>query len=217
MVVSLSKKKKFIADGVFFSELNEFLTRELSEEGFSQVEVRKNPLRTEIIIKTTRTQAIIGVKGKKIRELTTLIRDRFQFGENKLEVYVEKVINRGLSANTQAETLRYKLLKGLAVRKACYSIIRSTMESGAKGCMVTVSGKLRAQRAKTMKFIDGYMIHSGNPVNDYVQTSIRHCLLQQGVIGIKVSIMLPWDSTGTIGPKMPLPDVVTVFSKNESF
>eukprot|EP00961_Rhodomonas_salina_P054819 736358-Rhodomonas_salina.1 len=91
------------------------------------------------------------------------------------------------------------------------------MESGAKGCMVTVSGKLRAQRAKTMKFMDGYMIHSGNPVNDYVQTSTRHCLLQQGVIGIKVSIMLPWDSTGTIGPKMPLPDVVTVFEKNESF
>mmetsp|Transcript_61251 Transcript_61251/g.126523 ORF Transcript_61251/g.126523 Transcript_61251/m.126523 type:complete len:218 (-) Transcript_61251:4833-5486(-) len=217
MPVSLSKKKKFIADGVFFSELTEFLSKELSEDGFSKVEIRKNPMKTELIIKTTRTQAVIGVKGRRIRELTALIKKRFHFGDNKVELYVEKVFNRGLCANTQAETLRFKLLKGLAVRRACYSIIRSTMESGAKGCMVTVSGKLRAQRAKSMKFMDGYMIHSGHPVNEYIQTSTRHCFLQQGVIGIKISIMLPWDSTGIMGPKHPLPDVVTVFEKKQLF
>jgi small subunit ribosomal protein S3e len=38
------------------------------------------------------------------------------------------------------------------------------MESGAKGCEVVVSGKLRAARAKSMKFTDGFMIHSGQPV-----------------------------------------------------
>lgn len=32
------------------------------------------------------------------------------------------------------------------------------MESGAKGCEVVVSGKLRGQRAKSMKFVDGLMI-----------------------------------------------------------
>jgi hypothetical protein len=30
----ISKKRKFIADGVFKAELNEFLIRELAEEGF---------------------------------------------------------------------------------------------------------------------------------------------------------------------------------------
>ena len=39
------------------------------------------------------------------------------------------------------------------------------MESGAKGCEVVVSGKLRAARAKSMKFTDGFMIHSGQPVH----------------------------------------------------
>jgi len=42
------------------------------------------------------------------------------------------------------------------------------MESGAKGCEVIVSGKLRAQRAKSMKFKDGYMVSSGQPVNEYI-------------------------------------------------
>ena len=60
------------------------------------------------------------------------------------------------------------------------------MESGAKGCEVIVSGKLRAQRAKAMKFKDGYMISSGQPVHDYIDSAVRHVLLRQGVLGIKV-------------------------------
>lgn len=54
------------------------------------------------------------------------------------------------------------------------------MESGAKGCEVVVSGKLRGQRAKSMKFVDGLMIHSGEPTNHYVDTAIRHVYLRQG-------------------------------------
>jgi small subunit ribosomal protein S3e len=57
-----------------------------------------------------------------------------------------------VSAVAQCESLRYKLLNGLAVRRACYGVLRFIMESGAKGCEVVVSGKLRAARAKSMKF-----------------------------------------------------------------
>jgi hypothetical protein len=115
---------------------------------------------------------------------------------------------------------------------ACYGVLRFIMESGAKGCEVIVSGKLRAQRAKAMKFKvcppiirrtccaigvmplvtweyahrhthrhslhvpavgrcdvamqDGYMISSGQPVNDYIDGAVRHVMLRQGVLGIKV-------------------------------
>ena len=44
---------------------------------------------------------------------------------------------------------------------------------------VIVSGKLRAQRAKSMKFKDGYMISSGQPVKDYSDSAVRHVLLRQ--------------------------------------
>ena len=97
-----------------------------------------------------------------------------------------QVATRGLCAIAQAESLRYKLIGGLAVRRACYGVLRFIMESGAKGCEVVVSGKLRGQRAKAMKFVDGLMIHSGDPVNDYVDMACRHVLLRQGVLGIKV-------------------------------
>ena len=44
----ISKRRKFVADGVFFAELNEFFQRELAEEGYSGVEVRVTPTVTDI-------------------------------------------------------------------------------------------------------------------------------------------------------------------------
>merc|ERR1712198_805214 len=127
-----------------------------------------------------------------------------------VELYAEKVATRGLCAIAQAESLRYKLIGGLAVRRACYGVLRFIMESGAKGCEVVVSGKLRGQRAKSMKFVDGLMIHAGEPTKHYVDTAVRHVYLRQGVLGIQVKIMLPWDPTGKTGPKKPLPDHVSI-------
>jgi len=211
----MSKKRKFVADGVFKAELNEFLTRELAEDGYSGVEVRVTPTRTEIIIMATRTQNVLGEKGRRIRELTAVVQKRFNFAEGTVELYAEKVATRGLCAIAQCESLRYKLIGGLAVRRACYGVLRFIMESNARGCEVVVSGKLRGQRAKSMKFVDGLMIHSGDPVNEYVDTAIRHVMLRQGVLGIKVKIMLPWDASGKSGPKRPLPDAVSVVEPKE--
>merc|ERR1712032_1256042 len=179
----VSKKRKFVADGVFKAELNEFLTRELAEDGYSGVEVRVTPTRTEIIIMGTRTQNVLGEKGRRIRELTSVVQKRFNFPEGTVELYAEKVQTRGLCAIAQAESLRYKLIGG--------------------------------QRAKSMKFVDGLMIHSGDPVNDYVDSACRHVLLRQGVLGIKVKIMLPFDPTGKTGPKKPLPDNVSIVEPKE--
>ena len=66
------------------------------------------------------------------------------------------------------------------MRKACYGVVRFIMESGAKGCEVVVSGKLRGQRAKSMKFTDGFMIHSGYPIEEYIDMAVRHVYLRQG-------------------------------------
>ena len=72
--------------------------------------------------------------------------------------------------------------------RACYGVLRFIMESGAKGCEVVVSGKLRGQRAKAMKFVDGLMIHSGDPCNDYVDAACRHVLLRQVCITFHTTI-----------------------------
>ena len=37
----------------------------------------------------------------------------------------------------------------------------------------------------------------------------------QGVLGIKVKIMLDWDPKGKVGPMTPLPDLVTIHPPKE--
>uniref|UniRef100_A0A6P6XK81 Small ribosomal subunit protein uS3 n=1 Tax=Dermatophagoides pteronyssinus TaxID=6956 RepID=A0A6P6XK81_DERPT len=122
----------------------------------------------------------------------------------------QKLRNRSLSATAQAESLRFKLLKGIPARRSCYGIIRNVMEANATGCEVIISGKLRSLRAKTMKFSDGYLIKAGNPANVYIQKAIRTVSMKQGVLGLCVTIMLPYDPTGADGVSTPLPDQVII-------
>lgn len=213
---NISKKKKIVADGVFYAELNEFFTRELSEEGYSGVEVRITPSKTEIVIRATNTQQVLGENGRRIRELTSLIRKRFSFGEDAVLIYAERVQQRGLSAVAQCDSLKFKLLNNLAIRRAAYGVVRYVMESGAKGVEVVVSGKLRAARAKSMKFSQGFMIHSGQPVRDFIDTATRHVQLKQGMLGVKVKIMRDPAAEAKFGtPKSSLPDHVVIHPPKE--
>merc|ERR1739848_485939 len=147
--------------------------------------------------------------------LTQIVNKRFQMKDGQIDLFVERLETRVLSAVAQAESLRYKLVEGLAVRRAAYGVLRFIMEAGAKGCEVIISGKIRGQRAKAMKFNDGMMIHSGNPVKYYVDTAVRHVKLRQGMLGIKVKILKPYDKEGKFGPKIRYPDIVEIMEPKE--
>ena len=82
----LLSDSQFVSDGLFRSELNSFLKQELAEDGYSGVEVRVTPTRTEIIILATRTQNVLGEKGRRIRELTAVVQKRFNFPDGTVEV-----------------------------------------------------------------------------------------------------------------------------------
>lgn len=47
----------------------------------------------------------------------SVVTKRFGFREGSIELYAERVLFRGLSAIAQAESLKFKLLHGLAVRR----------------------------------------------------------------------------------------------------
>merc|ERR1739847_225718 len=191
----ISKKHLFVRDGLFKAELDEFFKRELAEDGYSGVIVRKSKTCEVIII--------------------AIVNKRWGHEQGQIDLYVERVANRGLSAVAQAESLRYKLLGGLAVRRAAYGVLRFVMEQGARGCEVVISGKIRGQRAKGMKFVDGMMIPSGYPTREYVDSAVRHVLLRQGVLGVRVKILKPHDETGMNGPKLQYPDFVTILEPKE--
>merc|ERR1711972_422723 len=206
----INKKKKFVADGVFHAELHEFFGRILADYGYGGMEVRSSEAKTDITIKAV-TKDDNKDFHRKHNELASLIQKRYGFEEGQVSIKFDPIRTKGQSASAQAEMLKTKLLKGIAVRSAALSIINTVMKFGqATGCEVIVSGKMRVQRAKVMKYKSGYLISTGQPKKEYIDTAIRHCQFKQGIIGVKVKIMLPFDPAGKKGISKPLPDSVDI-------
>jgi len=192
-VKRINTKKKFVADGVFQAELNEFLERTLGMEGYAGIEVRATSMSTEIRIKATKAKEILEKSGRKVRELKSLIEKRYNFNEadNKVELSIKPLpYDRNLCASAQAENLKYKLLSGTPVRLAANNILASVMRrGGAIGCEIIISGKIRGQRAKSQKYKQGYIVSTGQPKLEFVDVAVRHVELRQGILGCKVKIM----------------------------
>jgi small subunit ribosomal protein S3e len=217
--VNRSTKRKFVADGVFKAEVNELISKALADFGFSGIEINFTKNSTEVRVLVSKFNDLMDTtkaSGIKIKELKGLIEQRFGFDRNpdhKFVLLAKKTNHNGINAQEQCEYLKKRLLVGIPVRTAAINVIRQMLNKGAKGCEVIVSGKLRQQRAKTMKFRDGYMIHSGQPRISYMDTAVRHIGLRQGIMGIKVRIMLPFNPLAAQGKGFgigkPLPDVIT--------
>ena len=192
-VKRINTKKKFVADGVFQAELNEFLTRCLGMEGYAGIEVRATSMSTEIRVKATKTKEILEKSARKVRELKSLIEKRYNFNDvdNKVELAIKPLpYDKNLCAAAQAESLKYKLLGGTPVRLAANNILATVMKrGGATGCEIIISGKIRGQRAKSQKYKQGYIVSTGQPKLEFIDLAVRHVELRQGVLGVRVKIM----------------------------
>jgi small subunit ribosomal protein S3 len=63
------------------------------------------------------------------------------------------------------------------------------MEAGAKGCEIEISGKLTSERARTEKFVDGTMVHTGDPAFNMVNKGFDVAVKKLGVLGVSVRII----------------------------
>merc|ERR1712060_619576 len=143
-VKKINTKRKFVADGVFQAELNEFLQKTLGMEGYAGIEIRATSVNTEIRVRAAKCTELLQKQTRKVKEIKALIEKRYQFNDNdnKVDLAIKPVpYDRNLCAAANVETLKYKLLQGTVMRRG-----------GAIGCEVMVSGKVRGQRAKAQKY-----------------------------------------------------------------
>lgn len=195
-VKKINIKKKFVADGVFNAELNEFLQKSLGLEGYSGIEIRLTSISTEIRIHVANARDLLSGSTRKVKEIKSLIEKRYNFNDedSKLDLSIKALDadrgNKNLCAAANAETLKYKLLSGTPVRLAANNILGSVMRrGGALGCEIMIAGKVRGQRAKAQKYAQGYQVSTGQPKLDFIDKAVRNVELRQGVLGIKVKIM----------------------------
>merc|ERR1712098_894544 len=211
---AISKRRKFVADGVFFAELNEFFQRELAEEGYSGVEVRVTP--------TVTTSSSAQHTPKK-------------FSESKVDESANLPPSSRSDSSSQrtpstSTPLRAKtVVSPLSPNASPSDTSSSTVLPSAEHAMVSSDSSwrvvIRVARLSSLescvplvrraKFTDGFMIHSGQPAKGFIDSATRHVLLRQGVLGIKVKIMRGSDPEGKSGPQKSLPDSVTIIEPKE--
>ena len=52
--------------------------------------------------------------------------------------------------------------------------IRNMFNKSSKGCEVFIYGKLKQQRAKSMKYKDGFMIQTGQPKRVFISYTVKY-------------------------------------------
>ncbi|NLV25943.1 MAG: 30S ribosomal protein S3 [Methanomicrobiales archaeon] len=185
----MAVERKFVADGVRKVRVERHLGHELKRAGYGGMDLIRTPLGTQVTIFAEKPGIVIGKGGKVVRGLTQDLATTY--GVESPQIEVQQVDNPNLNAQIMAERLASALERGWYFRKAGSSTLRRIMDSGALGCEVVISGKLTGARGRVQKFVEGYIKHSGDPVNTLVDKGYAVAIKKLGVIGVQVRLIPP--------------------------
>jgi len=169
-------------------ELDEYLSSSLSDAGYGGAEVQKTPIGTKITLFVIRPGLVIGRKGSGIRDLTTKLEQ--QFNLENAQVSVTEVTKPELNPHIMANRIAQLIERGTAFRRASLWTINTIMGAGAMGVEITISGKLRGERAHFEKHSAGTIPKSGKIAEEVVRSSTNSILTKMGLVGIKLKISI---------------------------
>jgi len=186
----MTGERKFIRENTNRILIKEFLVKEIEGAGFGGMNIQRTPMGTRINILVERPGMVIGKGGSKIKQLTEAIRDNFAVENPQIEIQ-EAGSRASLNAQIMAEKLAEALQRGWHFRRAGHSTVRRIMDAGAKGCQITIAGKLTGARHRTEKFTEGHVKYCGETAKEVMDIGLAEAKLKAGVLGIKVRIMNP--------------------------
>ncbi|MDD5193882.1 MAG: 30S ribosomal protein S3 [Candidatus Nanoarchaeia archaeon] len=170
--------------------IKEYIKRDLGKGKISKLDIEYTPIGEKIIISTSKPGFVIGRKGEKIEDLTSVLKTRFKLENPHVEI---KEIEKPLfDAQTVADDLALDLerMGNLKFKVVAYKKLQDIMRAGALGCEIRTSGKLPSERAKSWRFGEGYLKKAGDSTKE-VDKAKAVALTKTGVIGVKVAIMAP--------------------------
>jgi len=197
-------ERKFVNDGYVKASMNEYFAEQLSRSGYGGMELNRTPMGTQIIIYSEKPGMVIGKAGKVIRKLTRDVATKYNLENPQIDA--QEVKKPELNAQMMASRLAASIERGWYFRKAGHNTLRAVMNAGALGCEVVISGKLTGARSRVEKFIEGYVKHSGHPVEEVVDEGFATAIKKLGTLGCKVRI---------IQPGVVLPDSYRIKDANE--
>ena len=191
--------KEMLKERVRRVQVHDYVQMKTSRAGFGGLSIQRTPLGTHVRIAAERPGLVIGRKGSDIQRLTEELERKF--GYENLQVEAGEVNNFALNPLIMAAKVANALERGWNYRRAGNSMLQRIMDSGARGCQITIAGKLTGLRHRTEKFLSGHIKFCGETALELMDVGIAQAKLKPGTIGVKVAIMRP---------DAKLPDEITV-------
>ncbi|OIR23439.1 MAG: 30S ribosomal protein S3 [Marine Group III euryarchaeote CG-Epi3] len=181
--------KEMLKERVRRVQVHDYVQNKTTRAGFGGLSIQRTPLGTHVRIAAERPGLVIGRKGSDIQRLTEELERKF--GYENLQVEAGEVNNFALNPLIMAAKVANALERGWNYRRAGNSMLQRIMDSGARGCQITIAGKLTGLRHRTEKFLSGHIKFCGETALELMDVGIAQAKLKPGTIGVKVAIMRP--------------------------
>lgn len=179
-----ANKKEFGTLLVEDQRIRDCLLKKPICQGTSQIKIRRMSEKIEVTIYTARPGLVIGKKGA---EIDSLKQELFKLTGKEVWIEVEEVKRPDLDAKIVADGIAKQLERRIPYRRAMKKAIQSSIDAGALGIKVQVSGRIGgAEIARTEWYKEGSTpLHTLRADIDYATGRAE---TTYGSIGVKVWI-----------------------------
>jgi len=154
------------------------------EAGISKIRIQRTREKVTVFVHASQVGRIIGKKGQEVEALTKTLEN---LTERHIEVKTIEVNRPELDPQLVAEDIATQLEKRSSFRRTLKKALDITMEAGAKGVRIQMSGRLAgAEMARTESGMQGSIPLS--TLRARVEYGFTEAKTAQGHIGIKVWI-----------------------------
>lgn len=187
-----ANKKEFGDLVVEDFRIRQILSKKSACQGAAGFLIRRKSDKIEITIQTSRPGLVIGKKGVEIEALRKSL--SHQIGK-EVWIEVEEIKRPDLEPTLVAEGIARQLERRVAFRRVMKKAMQATMDSGAKGIKVQISGRVGgAEIARTEWYKEGQVpLHTLRVNIDY---GMARAETTYGCIGVKV-----WINKGLFEPE----------------
>lgn len=179
-----ANKQEFAELLVEDNAIRKFIHKRYKRAGIPRIEIERTRDEVKVLLYTSRPGGIIGRKGQEVETLTAALE---KLTGRRINLKIEKVDNPQTNAQLVAEDIAEQLEKRSSFRRTMKKALESTMEAGARGIKISLSGRLGgAEMSRHEKAVLGRVPLT--TLRAKIDYGFTEAWIAQGHIGIKVWI-----------------------------
>ena len=173
------------------------IAKRYADAGIARVDIERSSNDAVVTIHTARPGIVIGRGGQRVEELRQLLEK--QISGKKVRLNIQEIRQPELDAYLVARNVADQMEKRISYRRAIKQAVARSMQAGAKGAKIQVSGRLGgAEIARVEKESEGKVpLHTLRADIGYATATAQTVM---GKVGVKV-----WIYKGEILPEREEP------------